>query len=64
MKKKFYIVLNAAKSEGYITDDESDAKQAMGELNPQNFQSALADHFIECYGDDETHKFEIELELN
>jgi hypothetical protein len=49
---KFYIVWNAKRNEGFITDDLKDAKQALrGKFS--NNSSALGEAFCSCYDDDD-----------
>lgn len=60
MTKKYYIVWNAPKSEGFITNDYADAlTAATGEST--GFDSALALEFFESYGETEHAIQEIEL---
>lgn len=58
--KKYYIVWNEAKSEGFITDDRRDAEQCLigsfGQL-----ASAAGQNFAENYEDDDRILEEIEL---
>jgi len=51
---KYWIVWNESKSEGFITDDEGDAKAAKtGKRNKRTpYSSTLGDQFFECYGED------------
>lgn len=56
MTKEYFIVWNAAKSEGFITDDEADAKSA--KTGKSNYtlgypsQSTAGAAFHETYKDD------------
>jgi len=51
-KRRFYIVWNEGRTEGFITDDADDAKQALrGRF--RNPSSALGNAFFDCYSDDD-----------
>lgn len=52
-KKKYYVVWNAAKTEGFITDDKADALFT-AEGIPMNFGNpTVGESFRECYADDD-----------
>lgn len=57
MSKTFYVVWNADRSEGFLTDDAFDAEQVLnGECN------SVAGHaFWEAYGDDDLHHQVLEI---
>lgn len=57
---KRYIVWNAAKSEGFVTDDYSDAVSIFNG-NFESGHSALGYDFYKYYGDEEMHLEVIDL---
>lgn len=58
--KKFYIVWNEARNEGFITDDRDDARQCViGSFG--NLCSSAGQAFAENYEDDDRTMQEIEL---
>lgn len=57
---KRYIVWNASKSEGFVTDDYSDAVCVFNGAF-ENGHSALGYEFYQHYGDDEMHLQVIDL---
>lgn len=60
-KKKYYIVWNGPKSEGFITDDKQDAKRAKsGKTGTIN--SSLGSFFYDCYDHQKITIQEIEIE--
>lgn len=60
MGKKYYIVWNAAKNEGFITDDEGDAVYTATGVSGLFGVPPIGDAFRESYADDEDGE---ELEL-
>lgn len=65
--RKMYIAWNAARNEGFVTDDPADAEQAATGNRPESamrtYPSALAADFRDLY-DDETCTIEpVELPL-
>lgn len=61
--EKRFIVWNEGRSEGFVTDDEQDAMQALsgGFFSPY---SALGERFYELYGDDELSLEEIAIDAS
>ena len=65
--RKIYIVWNEAKSEGFATDDEHDARFALtGEFvphptYPHTSTSTLAEEFQNLYGEDELTLEQVDL---
>ena len=51
MEKKFHIVWNETKTEGFITDDADDARFAStGEMSGGFGVSTIGEAFQDCYG--------------
>lgn len=63
MGRKFWIVWNEAKNEGFITDDEDDAIacEARAAGLRQAITSTVGEAFAEAYEDDELSIEEVEL---
>lgn len=62
-EKKFYIVWNAARNEGFITDDRLDAQDA--HKRKKDFSgSTLGNAFVESYGHQKRHRQTITIEIN
>lgn len=64
-KKKFYVVLNPAKNEGYVTDDKAEALFASENIRPAGGNSLIAEALREAYveADEEAALPMIEIEL-
>lgn len=64
-QKKFYIVLNPAKNEGYVTDNKDDALFASENIRPAGGNSLLAETLREAYveADEEAALPMIEVEI-
>lgn len=60
MARKFYIVWNEAKNEGFITDDRDDAL-ACHAGKQRLISSSMGDAFAEIYDDDDLSLEEVEL---
>lgn len=52
-KKRYHIVWNSRKTEGFITDDDADAEFARSGTQMSGCLSTLADAFRDCYGDED-----------
>lgn len=50
--KKYFIVWNSTKTEGFITDDPGDAVAAATGFSGTGITSTVGDAFYEAYGDD------------
>lgn len=64
-KKKFYIVWNPAKNEGFITDDRKDALFASEGIS-RHGNPTLGEALRECYAEDDDEALpmqEIEIEV-
>lgn len=65
--KKFYIVWNPTKTEGYITDDKQDAKFTSDGMAGRYGNPTIGEAFRESYADDDTGELlpmqEIEIEV-
>ena len=65
-KKKFYIVWNPKKNEGFITDDEDDARFTADGISPRFGNPTVGEALRECYCEDDGDGLpmqEIELEV-
>lgn len=60
-KRKFYIVWNEARNEGYVTDDYSDALYTQTGDQQTFYTPSLGDAMRECYDDEDLVLEEIEL---
>lgn len=60
-KKRYHIVWNERKTEGYITDDEGDATYAQSGMRINAGVSTLAEALREQYADDDGDDNCIEL---
>jgi hypothetical protein len=60
-KKRYHIVWNERKTEGYITDDENDATYAQSGMQISAGVSTLAEALRESYADDDGDDNGIEL---
>lgn len=53
MSKKYFIVWNATRSEGFITDDEDDAHYTSTGISNSFGITTVGEAFRESYADDE-----------
>lgn len=65
--RKMYIAWNAARNEGFVTDDPADAEQAATGNRPESamcpYPSALAADFHDLYDDEICTVEQVELPL-
>ena len=65
-KKKFYIVWNLNKNEGFITDSKEDAAFTADGISPRFGNPVVGESFRDCYIDDADDGLpmqEIEIEV-
>ena len=48
---QYFIVWNADRTEGFITDSADDASKAAGRMHPGGIESTLGAAFRDCYAD-------------